>query len=504
MNETKDIDFLSAVDAELLIKSATDLRHKVLILLMLDAGLRVSEAISLRFGDFDFKKKLLNVHSLKKRTSRNTRQIPLSQRLFLSLADYYKEFESVNTETFLFPSPLKPNNHITRHSVTKYLLRLNQKKTNIQNLHPHALRHSFATSLVATGSNLHQIADLLGHEKLDTSRIYTHIPQSQLQRSVNKAAHRNGDRRHWYDIFKSKRPPVVYVPNQTSSVIVGRQKEFTQISEYIERNTNVILLGSIGTGKRTILDGIKTSKKVLTFDDTTSIKKSLVYMLLYLYKNDKEQVSQLMFGDFEMDKMETKLSRQSAHFLCDEIKKIVQPKEYILKIRSIDSLTTQSMKILEALKDLFVIITTAVEVAINKASFLWNFEKVEIKNLSRLQTFELIHKLSSDMDIEDYEIFRNHILQQTGGNPRAITEMVNRYRNEPELTAHSIRAITHSGALKEIDFSYLFILGIASIAIFRYMTSELDNPGYRVIGGFAMIALIFARSLYSRSKRRTV
>jgi hypothetical protein len=504
MNETKDIDFLSASDAELLINSATDLRHQVLILIMIDAGLRVSEAISLRFGDFDFKKKLLNVKSLKKRNTHNTRQIPLSQRLFLSLADYYKEFDKVNTDTWLFPSTKDANNHITRDSVNKYLQRLNHRKTNIQNLHPHALRHSFATSLVATGSNLHEIADLLGHERLDTSRIYAHIPNEKLQKSINKAAHRNGYRKKWYDVFKAKRPPIVYVPNVSNSLIIGRNKELQIISDYIERNTNVILLGGIGVGKRTILDSIKTTKKVLVFDDTTSIKKSLIYMLLYLYKNDKEQVANIMFGDFDTEKMETKLSRQSAHYLCDEIKKIVQPKEFILKIRSIDNLTTGSMRILEALKDLFVIVTTAVEVAINKASFLWNFEKVEVKNLSRVQAFEMIHKLSSDMQIDDYEIFKNHILQQTDGNPRAISEMINRYRNEPVLDAYSIRAITHGGALREIDFSYLVVLGIASIAIFRYMTSELDNPGYRVIGGFAMILLIFARSLYSRSKRRTV
>jgi hypothetical protein len=473
---------------------------------MLDAGLRVSEAVSMKFANIDFKKKTLSVTSLKQRTTGCNRVIPLSQRLFFCLAEYAKEFPSLNMDTFLFPNLRHPEHHISRDAVYKYLHRLSIKKLNIPNLHPHALRHSFATSLLATGSNLHEIADLLGHRNLDTTRIYTHIPQDRLRKSIRSAASRNGDRFRLLDFLKAKRPPVIYIPNnQSTNIIVGRNKEFSDISEHVTKGTNVILLGPTGVGKRTILDALNfDGKKILTLDDTASIKNSLIYLLLYLYDGDKSKIAELTFKEFDKDKIETRLSRQSVAYLCDTIKDLVQPKEYVLKIRQFDNITPQSMKVIERLKDTFVIVTSSTEIPINKASFLWNFEKIEVRNLNRQQSFELIHKLSYDLTINDYEIFRNHILQQTDGNPRAITEMVERYRREPILIPSTIRSITHMGALREFDCSYILILLIASLAIFRYMTSEFNNPGLRVIGGMAMILLLLSRTLVARSKRKTI
>ena len=513
MNSERHIRFLNHNEASLLVNSIPDNRHKCLVLLMLDAGLRVSEAICLKFGNFDFKNKILNVKSLKKRDNSrdfNTRQIPLSQRLFFQLADYAREFEKLDADTFLFPSPKNPKTHICRFAVFNYLNRLSIKKVNIQNLHPHVLRHSFATGLVATGADLHKVADLLGHQSLDTSRIYTHIPQDQLAKSVNAAATRNGAKFNFLKslrIFKFIFPtpiPAIYIPNQQTKPIIGRNQELTTISDHLSNGTNVLITGRNGTGKRLILESIKPDRKVLTFDDTTSIKKSLIYLLLYLYKNDKEQVAAVLFKDFDMDKIETRLSRQSIGFLCDEIKSIVQPKEYILKIMQFDDVTKQSLKVIEKLKDTFVILTAAVEIPIDKAPFFGNFERIEVKNLNRPQSFELIHKLSYDLKIDDYEQYRNHIWQQTNGNPKAITEMVERYRRVPRLVPEAVRSVTYAGAIKEWDCTYGLVILIGAMAVMRYMTSEFDNPGLRTIGGMAMILLLLTRAFAARTKQKTI
>jgi len=505
------VHFLVHRDSTLLVDSINDKNHKCLILLMLDAGLRVSEAISLKLGDIDFQKRNIHVRSLKKRDSKNfaNRIIPLSNRLFISLSEYVSTFRVLDRNSFLFPSPLKPDSHICRQAVFNYLKRLNLKKLNIENLHPHTLRHSFATGLVATGADLHRVADLLGHQSLDTSRIYAHIPEDQLSKSVASASVFNGAKRGFYSLFSflfAKRPPFIYVPNQKNSPIVGRGSALSSISSHLEKGTNVIVFGNIGVGKRLLLDSVQSSKKILTFDDTSGIKKSLVYLLLYLYKNDKEAVAKVLFRDFDLDpaKAETRLSRQSVSFLCNEIKSIIEPKEYILKIKQFDDITKQSLKVIEELKDTFVILTAATEIAVTKAPFFWNFEKFELKNLNRQQSFELIHKLSCDLDIEDYEIFRNHIWLQTDGNPKAITEMVERYRREPRLVADNIRAVTFAGAIKEWDCSYAVVILIASLAVMRYMTSELDNPAFRFIGGMSMIFLLMARAFVARSKRKYI
>ena len=511
MNVEKRIRFLDHHEAQLLVNAIPDLRHKVLILIMLDAGLRVSETVSLQFGNFDFKQKVLNVKSLKKRKTSNdfaNRQIPLSQRLYLSLAEYTKEFKKLDALTYLFPSPDKNRNHISRFAVFKYLKRLSISKVNIENLHPHALRHTFATSLICTGSNLPEVADLLGHQNLNTSRIYAHIPKEQLQKSVSRAAHRNGDRRSilhkWFSFMFAKQPPIVYIPNQSALPVVGRNNDLNNVTELLNKNANVILLGKYGVGKRLILDSIKPDRKVLTFDDTSGVKKSLVYMLMYLYQNEKEQVKNLLFGEMELDKVETRLSRQSIAYLCDQIKSCCEPKEYILKIKQFDDVTKASLKLLDQLKDHFVILTAATEISITKAPLFGNFEKIEIKNLPRLQAFELIHKLSASITIQDYEVYRNHIWEQTDGNPRAIIDMIERYKREPFLIAETIRNVTHSGVIREIDCSMAVVLLIAGMAVMRYMTGELDQPALRLIGGAAMILLILTRFAVSKTKQQFI
>jgi hypothetical protein len=399
--------------------------------------------------------------------------------------------------------PKNKNTHICRFAVSNYLKRLSYKKVNIQNLHPHALRHTCATNLVATGAELHKIADILGHQKLDTSRIYTHIPPEQLAKNINAASERSGAKRNFFNFLIPKRPPPIpYIPNQKHTAIIGRSSEMQTVSDHLEKGTNVIIFGDIGTGKRLLLDSIKTDKFILTFDDTASIKTSLIYMLVYLYENNHEQVKNLVFGDFDLNKVETRLSRQSVSYLCDEIKRIVIPKQYVLKIKQFDNVTKAALKVLESFKDTFVILTTATEISVTKAPFFWNFEKIELKKLNRLQSFELIHKLSYDVEIEDYEIYRNHIWQQTDGNPKAITEMVERYRREPRLVADTIRSVEFSDAIKEFDFSYIVVLLIASLAIMRYMTGELDNPAFRFIGGMAMILLLMSRAFVARTKRK--
>jgi hypothetical protein len=106
--------------------------------------------------------------------------------------------------------------------------------------------------------------------------------------------------------------------------------------------------------------------------------------------------------------------------------------------------------------------------------------------------------------MENYEVYRDHIWNQTAGNPRAIKDMIERYKREPYLVTETIRNVTHTGALKEIDFSIVVVLLIASLAVMRYLTGELDNPGLRFIGGAAMIALILTRTIVSRTKRRVI
>lgn len=154
------------------------------------------------------------------------------------------------------------------------------------------------------------------------------------------------------------------------------------------------------------------------------------------------------------------------------------------------------------MKDTFTIVAAAREIPLNKSSFLWNFEIIRLKGLERKHALDLISKLSYDLEVEDYELFRNHIFEQSDGNPRVIYELIERYRKEPVITTEVVREVRHFGSLKEFDMSIVIMLGIACLAILRYLSKEVDNSGYRFIGGAAMILLIISRQIFSNSKRK--
>ena len=104
------------------------------------------------------------------------------------------------------------------------------------------------------------------------------------------------------------------------------------MDELIQKEVNVcITTGGTGTGKKLLLDAITTDKKILVLDDTYSIKKSLVYMLVYLLENDMEAVSKLLFKDFDTQAIITKLNHESISNLCEEVKRLVVPKQYVFK-----------------------------------------------------------------------------------------------------------------------------------------------------------------------------
>jgi hypothetical protein len=498
------LDFLDHKGVNLLLQTTSNYKHKACLLLMLDAGFRVSEAISLRYNNFDFKEKLIRVQSLKKKGHNQLRTIPISERLYQTLATYIQTQKPKNNEQFLFPGK-SPETHLTRKAINKVCDRLKIKyPQELSQLHPHTLRHTFATYHLANGAQLADIKNMLGHENLATTAIYTHTPLENFKKSIDEVTKtpKNTLTRIKDWLFPTKKT-YININTQTFDFTIGRQQEISQIQDLIHKNCNILLLGPIGIGKSHLIKQIKPpEKKILYIDDCTDIKHTLIQCLLYLYKNDKEAILDLIHGEYDLNKLQQHLQRDSIPNLTKEIIKITTPKEYILIIDNVDNITSKAVKALETLKDHFTILTSAREIPINKTSFLWNFETIHIKELSRLHTIALIQQLSHGIEIEDFELYKNHIYEQTNGNPRAIIELVDRYRKEPFITTEIIREIKHTANKEEYDMSLLVITLFGGLTTLRYVAHETGNDRLRLIGGFALILLITARYFFRTSKKK--
>ena len=500
------VKYLSKEQSIKMIDTVKYLHHKVIILLMLDAGLRVTEAISLKYNDFDFKNRLIIVQSLKKRGKNITRSIPISNRLYQVLANYLAEKSNISGEDYLFPSKIIPGSHITRHAVNKFLSRLNKNKLGFPFLFPHSLRHSFGTHHISKGTPLENIKTMLGHSKFDTTLIYAKIPTEILKNNIEKVTE-NKTTNILNNILSSLgigtvKDKKINLNFYQEKFTIGRNEEFQILENNIEKGINTIIIGNIGIGKSHLLDNINTDKKMLRLDDLSGIKTSLINMLLYLYENDKEHVKKLLHEDIPLSKLKVKLSRTSVKNITKEICETVKQKEYLLVIDNVDRISPKGVEMIEFLKDHFVIFTTARNIKLDRASFTWNFDRINLKELNRTKSFELIQKLSHDIEPEDQSLFRNHIFEQSNGNPRVIFEIIDRYKREPVITNEVVKNIRHTASLKEIDLTWTIFLGLGMLMILRYASREVDEDSYRFIGGAALILVLIFRQMFGFTKRK--
>lgn len=151
-------------------------RQKTLFLILYGGGLRISEACQLKWKDIHFtERKILIVGKGSKE-----RFSILPQFCFDQLQEFRKT-NSENKEVFVFGT--QPLNTRVGYEMIRALGPLAQL---INPLHPHALRHSFATHLLTSGANLRTLQTLLGHESLQATEKYTHLGVDHLARLIEQ------------------------------------------------------------------------------------------------------------------------------------------------------------------------------------------------------------------------------------------------------------------------------------------------------------------------------
>lgn len=161
------------------ISTPVGLRNRCIIELMYGCGLRVSEVVQLKCEDIDYNQMVLRIIG----KGSKMRMVPF----YKDLRDFmlaYQQSKTVQSDTFILNSRGKP---MTTRAV-QYILNDAAQDSGLQmQIHPHMLRHSFATHLLDNGADLRIVQELLGHQKLSTTQIYTHITVDRLKRLYTEA-----------------------------------------------------------------------------------------------------------------------------------------------------------------------------------------------------------------------------------------------------------------------------------------------------------------------------
>ncbi len=168
---------LSKEETFRLIEVTTNLKHKALLALIYSSGLRISEAINMKITDIDSQRMLIHVKNAKGKKDRYTL---LSTKVLGLLKEYYTIYKPTK---FLFEGQF--GEQYSSRSAQAVLHQSARKAEIKKRISLHTLRHSFATHLLESGTDLRYIQDLLGHSSPKTTMIYTHVSSTSLKNIVN-------------------------------------------------------------------------------------------------------------------------------------------------------------------------------------------------------------------------------------------------------------------------------------------------------------------------------
>jgi integrase/recombinase XerC len=193
--ERKLPNHLSMEDAVRFIESPdlnTDLgrRDRAILEFLYSTGVRVSELTNLNLTDIDFREKLVRVTGKRKKQ----RILPFGEPALQALMHYLETTRPIflnncppskRDERIVFLN--YQGTRITTRSVGRMVDKYIKLCADIHNISPHSLRHSFATHLLDSGADLRDIQELLGHARLSTTQIYTHVSMEKLIEVYDKS-----------------------------------------------------------------------------------------------------------------------------------------------------------------------------------------------------------------------------------------------------------------------------------------------------------------------------
>ncbi len=172
---------IKAVDVE----SETGYRNKAILEVLYGSGLRVSELVNLRLTDVHFDDNFLKIQG----KGNKERLVPLGNSAKQAITDYLQNYRGTlkidkNDENVLFLN--RRGKKMTRVMIFTIIKDLVTKIDLQKNVSPHTFRHSFATHLIEGGADLRAIQDMLGHESITTTEVYTHLDKEFLKDTITR------------------------------------------------------------------------------------------------------------------------------------------------------------------------------------------------------------------------------------------------------------------------------------------------------------------------------
>lgn len=193
-NPAQPIEFLEADELERLLKSASggdfkSLRDRAILELLFSAGLRVSELISINRDHINLGRQEFSVRG----KGDKIRIVFVSDSAKDAIEKYLAKRGDIDPALFVriitnAQSGKESTLRLTQRSIQRIVKYYAAKAGIVKDVHPHTLRHSFATDLLQNGADIRSVQAMLGHSSITTTQIYTHVTNQQLK-EIHKSFH---------------------------------------------------------------------------------------------------------------------------------------------------------------------------------------------------------------------------------------------------------------------------------------------------------------------------
>lgn len=160
------------------VKSPYDYRNKTILELLYSSGIRISELVNIKTPNYDSEECLIRIMG----KGSKERIVPLGDYAVNIMNDYMNNYRPlINKKHTDYVFINNRGDKISRQFIFKVIKKEALKKGIKKGISPHTLRHTFATHLLKNGAHLRIIQELLGHENISTTQIYTHVTNNKLK-----------------------------------------------------------------------------------------------------------------------------------------------------------------------------------------------------------------------------------------------------------------------------------------------------------------------------------
>lgn len=183
------LEEIDRIEDSIDLSKAEGARNRAIIEVLFSCGLRVSELVNMKLSDLYLEDRVLLVRG----KGNKERLVPVSNKAIADLKRWFFDRNLMKIkpgeDDYVFLN--RRGAHLTRTMILIMIKRQAEEAGIKKTISPHTFRHSFATALLQGGADLRSIQAMLGHEKIDTTLVYTHISNEQLRKAILEHHPRN-------------------------------------------------------------------------------------------------------------------------------------------------------------------------------------------------------------------------------------------------------------------------------------------------------------------------